>query len=215
MTLAERITMHLVDGRTKAGLARACGIKQPSVSDWMSGRTKKIEGANLLRAAGYLGVTPEWLATGRGVMAVTATEPTEPGDDFVAVSRVQLTLSAGVTGYEIQQIEGNGAPIFFRRDYLETRRWKPDRLFALKVSGDSMEPALFDGDLVVVNTADTTPADGEVFAINYEGQAVIKRLRRDAGVWWIDSDNPRHKSKQCDEHAILIGRVCYRQTERI
>ncbi len=51
-----------------AALARACGIKQPSVSDWLSGRTKHLEGANLLSAAAYLNVTPEWLSSGRGPM---------------------------------------------------------------------------------------------------------------------------------------------------
>jgi len=53
-----------------AALARACKIKQPSVSDWLSGRTKRLEGANLLSAARFLGVNPEWLATGKPPMKV-------------------------------------------------------------------------------------------------------------------------------------------------
>jgi transcriptional regulator with XRE-family HTH domain len=65
-TLSERVQKCLVDGRTQAGLAKACNIKPPSISAWMSGKTKKIEGANLLRAATYLGCNPEWLATGMG-----------------------------------------------------------------------------------------------------------------------------------------------------
>lgn len=53
---------------SQAALARACGIKQPSVSDWLSGRTKRLEGANLLAAARLLNVAPDWLSTGRGSM---------------------------------------------------------------------------------------------------------------------------------------------------
>ncbi len=49
-----------------AALARACGIKPPSVHDWLNGKTKAIEGANLIRAASALSVTPEWILTGRG-----------------------------------------------------------------------------------------------------------------------------------------------------
>lgn len=71
--LIERLTQCLGDGLTQAGLARACGIKGASVSAWMSGKTKKIEGANLLRAAKYLDVNPEWLATGSGPMRGPAT----------------------------------------------------------------------------------------------------------------------------------------------
>lgn len=47
-------------------LAIACGIDPASVNNWLSGKTKTIEGANLLAAARFLGVSPEWLATGKG-----------------------------------------------------------------------------------------------------------------------------------------------------
>ncbi|MFD3300274.1 LexA family transcriptional regulator [Aquipseudomonas alcaligenes] len=73
-TLQERIT-KLLAGPPKisqAALARACGIKPPSVNDWVSGKTKSIEGENLLRAAAFLKVSPLWLATGRGAMNASA-----------------------------------------------------------------------------------------------------------------------------------------------
>ncbi len=50
----------------QAALARHCEVKPSSVSDWVSGETKSIEGENLVRAAAFFGVRPEWLATGRG-----------------------------------------------------------------------------------------------------------------------------------------------------
>lgn len=49
-------------------LAKACGVKPPSVSDWLTGKSKTMEGANLLAASRLLGVNPEWLATGKGPM---------------------------------------------------------------------------------------------------------------------------------------------------
>jgi phage repressor protein C with HTH and peptisase S24 domain len=182
-----------------------------TMTNWKS---RGVPKAKHVAIAETLGVNPSWLATGRGPMRGEQ-EPHEPGDDFVPVARVLLRLEAGVTGYQVQQLEGNGPPIYFRRDFLDSKGWKADKLFALKVSGDSMEPALYADDLVVINSVDAVPADGQVFAVNYEGQPVIKRLRRDAGQWWLDSDNPRHKPKLCDENAILIGRVCYKQSERI
>lgn len=73
MTLAERLERALSEtpgGRklSKKGLAQACGIAQPSVTQWFNGRTKALEGGNLLAAARYLEVSPEWLATGKGAM---------------------------------------------------------------------------------------------------------------------------------------------------
>lgn len=52
-------------GLNNARLAAACGVKPPTAFNWHSGRTKSIQGEPLLRAARALGVTPDWLATGR------------------------------------------------------------------------------------------------------------------------------------------------------
>jgi transcriptional regulator with XRE-family HTH domain len=66
-TLKQRLSVAMRDASvTAADLARACKIKPPSVSDWLSGETKSIRGSNLLAAARLLGVNPEWLDTGQG-----------------------------------------------------------------------------------------------------------------------------------------------------
>ena len=82
-----------------------------------------------------------------------------------------------------------------------------------------MEPSLYDGDVVIINTADTTPSDATVFAVNYEGEAVVKRMMRDAGEWWLTSDNPdnrRFPKKLCrGGECMLVGRVVWREGSRI
>lgn len=78
---AERIQGRLIAGKarglTQTGLARACGISQPSVSQWFNDSakpaTKMILGDNLLAAAAYLGVSPEWIITGREAGAISHT----------------------------------------------------------------------------------------------------------------------------------------------
>ncbi len=69
-TLAERLryAMEVIPPKKIKGvdLARAVGVRPPSVSDWLSGKSKTMEGENLLRAAKHLGVSPIWLATGKG-----------------------------------------------------------------------------------------------------------------------------------------------------
>ncbi|WP_186015129.1 transcriptional regulator [Burkholderia gladioli] len=76
-TLAERLeqAMKLPPEKKAADLARACRVRAPSVSDWLSGKTKKMEGANLLLAAEFLNVDPWWLATGEGRMERRANAP--------------------------------------------------------------------------------------------------------------------------------------------
>lgn len=69
-TLADRIRTALAGPprRSQAALARHCGVKPPSVSAWLSGDTKTIEGSNLLKAAEFLGVRAKWLSDGVGPM---------------------------------------------------------------------------------------------------------------------------------------------------
>lgn len=47
-------------------LARRCDVKPPSVNGWLSGKSKFLRGENLLKAAAALGVSDQWLATGKG-----------------------------------------------------------------------------------------------------------------------------------------------------
>lgn len=49
------------EGVTQAGIAKACGIKPPSVNAWLTQETKSISAAHAVRAAQYLGVTVAWL----------------------------------------------------------------------------------------------------------------------------------------------------------
>lgn len=66
-TLADRVKERMkATGLSNARLAAACEVKPPTAFNWHSGRTKSIQGEPLLRAAKVLGVTPEWLATGKG-----------------------------------------------------------------------------------------------------------------------------------------------------
>jgi len=69
-TLSERLQIAIKGPPkvTKKALAAARGIKPPSVSDWFSGRTKHIESSNLLAAAKFLKVNPDWLVYGKGEM---------------------------------------------------------------------------------------------------------------------------------------------------
>ena len=142
----------------------------------------------------------------------------ENNPDYPAIRRVTFKLSAGASGFGIQYRDERGAPIVFQRQWYEGRGLRPEKLFAVEVSNGSMEPGLYDGDTVVVNTEAVDPKDGVVFAVNYEGELVIKRLIRDGGQWWLSSDNPdqrKYPRKVCDEHCVLIGEIVHKQSERI
>ena len=175
------------------------------------------------------GINPDWIDTGEGEMLQVARSPASVNDpappidlennpDYPAVRRVKFKLSAGASGFGIEYSDEEGAPIVFQRQWYEARGLRPEKLFAVKVANGSMEPGLYHDDTVVVNTESREPKDGVVFAVNYEGEMVIKRLVRDSGQWWLASDNPnqqRYPRKVCDEHSKLIGEIVHKQSERI
>jgi len=223
----------------QSSLAALLNTSPQTVNNWE--RRGPSREARLL-CQSLLGINAVWIETGTGEMLMDqsppyaytvkespssytalAAEPREtkerdPGGEFIAIRRVRIKASAGITGFAIEPLNGDGLPIFFRADWLTAKRLRANKLLAVRVNGPSMQPGLFDGDLVVINTEDSVPKDGEVFVINYEGEAVIKRLKRDAGQWWLSSDNAdkvRFPDKLCDENASLIGRVIYKQSEHI
>lgn len=234
-TLTERASYLLeLAGNSLTELARIAGVKPPSVSQWLNGHTKSLAIVPATRLAKHFDLNPMWISKGIGPMRVspssdtqTASTPAQSQAQLINLSehpelkevpRVKFKLSAGVSGYAVEPEEGNGKPIFFLEDWFKTNGYDPTKLFAVLVSGQSMETSLWDGDLVVINTADTKPHDGDVYAINYEGELVIKRMRRDFGQWLATSDNTdqrRYAPKRCSEDVKIIGRVVYKQSERI
>lgn len=219
---------------TQQDLANKAGVTQGSIAHLESGRTKTSR--SLTKIAGALGVSTEWLADGKG-NPFPSTEPTTaavaaqiPGAMSVrgssedhrthtAIPKVSaFKLSAGVTGFQIELDHRDGGMWDLPTRWLERKQLNPQLLIAIEIKGESMEPNLYDGDLVVINTADTHLVNGEVYAINYEGEAVVKRLIREGGQWYLSSDNtaPRFGRQVCrSSDCIVIGRIVRRETDYI
>lgn len=215
---------------SQSALARASGIPQPTINRILKGVGKKgPEAATLQKLASACNVAFAWLHEGilpksrnanapdQDYQAVRVIEEDDP--QFVRIQKIKLRLSAGITGFQADPEHGDDGTLSVARSWIERHGYYAERLIAIKVRGESMEPSLYEDDVVVVNTADTKLMDGAVFAVNYEGQAVVKRLSRDAGEWWLTSDNPdqrKHHRKICrGADCLIVGRVVRKESERI
>lgn len=86
-----------------------------------------------------------------------------------------------------------------------------ENMCASYVRGDSMEPTLFDNDIILYDNFGCNGTDG-IYAINYRGCAFVKRLQRDKDCVHIISDNPKYKEMtEGDESQDfrVIGKVRY------
>ncbi|MFJ1869415.1 transcriptional repressor LexA [Streptomyces sp. NPDC088097] len=79
-------------------------------------------------------------------------------------------------------------------------------LFALKVVGDSMiDAAICDGDIVTVRKADSAD-HGDIVAAMLDGEATVKRLRRENGQVWLMPHNTAYQPLPGDD-ATILGKV--------
>ncbi|MFP6818441.1 S24 family peptidase [Acinetobacter sp.] len=209
-TLAERLryAMEVLPTKKIKGidLARAVGVKPPSVSDWLSGKSKTMEGENLLKAADFLKVNPAWLATGSG-------SPNENLNSILSNPESQfkiLNIEAFKKQYNIPDSED--AVLFSQviEKPLPTRkRWVPvkayskmgmdgfftdmgyegnggdgyiptrsagDKSYGIKGTGDSMYPAIRNGWYVVCDPDAELTPTEFVQVCLKDGRCTIKEL---------------------------------------
>ncbi len=203
-------------GVSKADVARHFDVKPPSIQGWLkNGRISKTHIEKLLTyfsdvvGPDHWGITNmEMAAFGpsqasansasaegaeQSVVRVRPIKAWDDGDpiddDEVEVMRLDLKLSAG-SGRLQWEIDEKGARNRFRKSWCSKKGFKPECLTTLMVDGDSMYPTLVHGASVTVNTADTTIRNGKVYALDYQGEFLVKRLFVEPGnVLLIVSDN--------------------------
>lgn len=98
-------------------------------------------------------------------------------------------------------------------DYITADYKNTDEYFALMVKGDSMQPRLYEGDIVIVHRQDTAE-NGEVAVVQVNGdEAVVKKLMKFAHGIGLQSFNPAYPLVQYNETEItekpvrILGKV--------
>lgn len=88
-----------------------------------------------------------------------------------------------------------------------TREFGGEKVFALKVHGDSMvEAGICEGDLVVVRTQDHAEP-GQIVVALVEGEATVKKLVRRSNKLWLQPANPRYEPIPVGDETRILGKV--------
>ncbi len=164
-----------------------------------------------------LGVSASWLLTGSGPKFIDEMHPNGGKDfptvtqgNFVPIPRLDVEASAG-HGSLVQSEEGTGSHAFNRK-WLARRGLNPKDLAVISVAGDSMEPDLHDGDLILINRADQVLRDGRIFAVRYSDQLFVKGVQLFPGKRiFLNSRNSNYAPIIIDQDGTddveIIGRV--------
>jgi phage repressor protein C with HTH and peptisase S24 domain len=148
-----------------------------------------------------------------GIKAPAITgQPTVQGveeDDFVYVPRYETTANAdlGTFGKERDRLA-------FRRDWMREMSLQPDRLALVEVSGDSMEPTLSVGDVVLVDLAQAEIRGDGIYVLRRDGTLIVKRLQTTiTGDVYIRSDNDRYPPDHVPREKLgqvqVLGRIVW------
>lgn len=205
-------------GWTQTELATACGWKQSRIGNYEAGISapKKRDYEIIADAIGLPDVTPSWLMFGVRVAPEDRSEYEVTEDRYAMIpllSTVEARAGTSRRGADHEQV---GKTLAYRRDWLEANGLSAALCVVVPVSGDSMQPTIFNGDTVLVNTGDHKIANGQVYAFRHEDGPRIKRLFKQLdGKVRVVSDNP-DKIAYPDEYltpdsdAAMIGRVVHR-----
>ena len=134
-----------------------------------------------------------------------------PADGYEYVRRyaddVRLAAGSGTT-VENEHVAGYVA---FRRDWMRGHGLRAESCSLVDVTGDSMEPELFDGDSALVDHSRCDPVEGEICALRTLEGPLVKRLRFHDERWWASGDNDASEngSRPLGADDRIIGRVVW------
>lgn len=146
---------------------------------------------------------PTTLPSGPGIVEVDGTE-------FASIPRYDASLSAGPGSI----IDPNAEPIGY---HLIESQWlhavtraAPQHMAVIRVSGDSMEDTLSDGDWVLLDRTQSRAAQEGIYALQIDDTTWVKRLTLNLRERLIRvvSDNPRYPVQDLPpDDLTVIGRV--------
>nr|DAG80824.1 MAG TPA: Repressor protein CI [Caudoviricetes sp.] len=227
-TFTERINMAYKVAKkenphvSKSELAKVCGVTPSAVSWWFSGKSQTPAAVNTYQLAKYLNVSERWLVNGIGDMkgsTVVAIEDEDPDNDqYVGIPESRIAFQGGDGFYgdslTFEDIE-EASIAYYKRSFFVKKHINPARCKRFKVTGQSMEPLLWDGDVILVDCAQTEILSGKIYAFALEGKLRVKILHQKLkGGIIVKSANPDYPEETLTDNDLdtfkIIGRVCDR-----
>ncbi len=174
-------------------IGEACkqaGISYPTITRWKEG-TSDPKISNIIALAKAGNVSLDWLIFGIGNNKQDlTTKEINKNDEYVYIPFYDIQASAGIGLFT----EGATAPtkhLAFRKRWITEKGLQANKLIALHTQGDSMEPTIKDGAIIIINTNETKVTDGKLHVIRIEDELYIKRVQRIPQGIRLISDNKK------------------------
>ena len=126
-----------------------------------------------------------------------------------SVQMIEMEAAAGGGAYNLDDAPVRG-PVWFRRDWIDSRGIDPTQAILISVRGDSMEPTLPAGCKILVNRQRRRRRVGNIYVITTTDGLIVKRMGKDENDGWLlvsDSDSLDWPDVPWPEGAVLVGEV--------
>jgi len=178
-------------GTTPAAVAKQAGIAVSTVNRPFNGSATNRLGRSVMEKlqAAY----PDFPGWSGPVLADADVPSAKPSPALVEVAGIDLNFGLGAAFMDQEIVEYQAEKLHFPQSWLRTITTSPaDQLYWTRGVGNSMEPTISDGDVILIDRSKVGSSFGDLYwAIAYGQTGMIKRLRPmpDGGVK-ILSDNP-------------------------
>lgn len=211
-TLADRAKV----ARKNAGLkqveaAKKIGIKQPSLSDIETGKTKTLDGTTLIGMSKAYGIEADWLATGK----TTQKNIKQPAQEC----NVQILPQSKQVPVVDMVAAGDWTETTDPYPVGDAESWElcpvphGENTFAVRISGESMLPKFEHGEIVFCDPS-TQPENKDyvIAKLTDENQATFKQLVIEDGQKMLKALNPNWPTKYVpiNGNCHIVGKVIAR-----
>ncbi|WP_151750591.1 S24 family peptidase [Acinetobacter sp. TUM15131] len=240
-SISDRIIQRMTELKVRqVDLVDATGATKGAVSKWVAG-TNVPKAEYMPALAATLKTSPDWLLFGKepeklntfkmqefmdkhGLKNTNESsfdvndihEPTvidyETENGFIWIDVVEANFSCGAgesIEFHFDVINGKFPfpPSFFHRKHID-----PKCMRIIKAKGDSMSDFIHDQDLVGIDISQTEIIDGEIYAVYFEGEGMIKQIfKEEGGKLILHSLNSKYRDREVTEQNGLNFRVMGRQ----
>jgi transcriptional regulator with XRE-family HTH domain len=195
-------------------LAERASVGRSFVYDILNGKSSNPTTKKLGAIAEILGVSVAYLIDGPEAANQNLIFPEgEKKSDDKLVLIPSLIVEAAKGGNVLVNNECEETPYYFRKSWVEdVLAIDAKDLRVVFVQGDSMEPTLVDGDMVLVDTGRNKPSPPGIFTLFDGDDLLVKRLENISGgkKTSVASDNLKYHSYNMDSKDInIVGRIVW------
>lgn len=136
-----------------------------------------------------------------------------------SATTIDIELFAAIPLYNGSEVDNEEVidSLVFKKEWIHNElHSNPAHLYLIHVEGDSMEPNLRPGDVILVDHSDSMARRDGIYVITMDGALLVKRLQRlPDGVIKISSDNPVYEPYEfsagwdINNRLKIIGRVVW------